>query len=165
MLALAHRRLSPCTFIFPRPDLCENASAGCSASRLLRLPPRDKFEQRGQPSCDAVPSISVGGPEERRAGIWRGEVNPGRPYSYSGREFGRVNFNSNVIKRSVKICALGGWGAGEGGQNACIPRVGIGSPLPLLILRQMVNRERVDVTAALSRCGGRRKPSRATISW
>jgi hypothetical protein len=42
-------------------------------------PLRDKFEQRGQPSCDAVPSISVGGPEERRAGIRWGEVNPCRP--------------------------------------------------------------------------------------
>jgi hypothetical protein len=31
-------------------------------------PPRDKFEQRGQPSCDAVPSVGVGGPEEPALG-------------------------------------------------------------------------------------------------
>jgi hypothetical protein len=55
-------------------------------------PPRDKFEQRGQPSCDAVPSISVGGPEERRAGIRWGEVNPVQAW-------GRV---SGAGRRSVR---------------------------------------------------------------
>ena len=78
----------------------------------------------------------LGGPEERRAGIRWGEVNP-------VQDWGRV---SGAGRRSVRGLTR------VGGER-------------LLILRQMVNRERVDVTAALSRYGGRRKPSRATISW
>ena len=31
-------------------------------------PPRDKFEQRGRPWCDAMPSVSVGGPEDPALG-------------------------------------------------------------------------------------------------
>ena len=60
------------------------------------------------------------------------EANATAPYSYSDREILESKFPQQWDRnRSVKICGLGGWGAGEGG-NACIPRVGIGSPFPCI---------------------------------
>ena len=62
MLAFAHRRLSPCTFIFSG---WTSAKMPVQPSLLhLSCAPPDKLEQRGQPSCNAVPSVSVGGPKE-----------------------------------------------------------------------------------------------------
>jgi hypothetical protein len=42
-------------------------------------PPRDKFEQRGQPSCDAVPSISVAGPKSDEPAFGGARLTPCRP--------------------------------------------------------------------------------------